>query len=407
MTAKRPSLSSLQDAWLAGVEREMDDVLALRRSIHASPCLSGDEEATAQLVEQALAVPLERVADTGRVGRIGPNAGPAVLVRAELDALPLAEETDVDFAAANGAMHACGHDVHLAALVAVCRAAQALDLPLGLVPLLQPREETYPSGARDTVESGLLARFEVAAAIGAHVHPAVPLGSVATGGGVVNAAADELEITFEGEGGHGAYPHQSSDPVAALAHTLLLLQEVVRRHVSPMRPATISVGHVRAGGESANVRPSDARILATVRTTDATDRETVLRELGSAVEAQAKSFGVRAHVQVTSGEPVLVNDEELASQMDGWLDRGGVVPTEPMRSLGADDFSYLGDVVPAVMCFVGVEVPGCEVPPPLHTSRFMPSDRAVRDVARAMVCGYLAAVERVGPDVAENGRTRR
>lgn len=392
-----PALAQLLERWMAGVEDQLATALELRRAVHASPRLSGDEEETARQVEDALDLPLQRIAETGRIGRIGPAEGASVLLRAELDALPVAEETGADFAATNGAMHACGHDVHLAALVAVIRAARALELPLGLVPFLQPREETYPSGARDAVESGLLDSLGVACAIGAHVHPAVPPGQVATGAGVVNAAADELRITLTGRGGHGAYPHEASDPVAALGHTLLALREIPRRHVSPMRPTTLSVGHISAGAESANVLPTEARVLATLRTTDDADRQVLLRAVQRSVAAQAEVFGVSSEVEVVAGEPVLSNDAQLVAHMDRWLERAGVQPTEPMRSLGADDFSYLGQEVPAVMCFVGVTVEGRAEPLPLHSSAFLPTERAVLDVARAMVCGYLGAVERLAP----------
>ncbi|WP_202619114.1 M20 metallopeptidase family protein [Ornithinimicrobium cavernae] len=387
-------LTELHRRWLAALEPELPGALQLRRQVHADPHLSGLEEPTAQVVEAALGVPMEPVALTGRAGRVGPPEGPSVLLRAELDALPVREATGVSFAAQSGRMHACGHDVHLAALVAVVRAAAHLDLPLGLVPLLQPREETYPSGAQDVVASGLLAREQAVAAIGAHVHPGVPPGQVATGAGVVNAAADEIEIVLTGNGGHGAYPHRATDPVSALGHIVLGLPEVVRRTVSPMHPAAVSVGHVQAGEASANVLPSEARLLATMRTTDARDRAVVPEQVRKLAEHQAKAFGVVAEVRITAGEPVLYNDPDLVDLVDAWLEHAGLEPTEPMRSLGADDFSFFGEVVPSVMCFVGVRVAGHdEEPPQLHHPRFLPVDDAVGDVARALIAGYLAAVE--------------
>lgn len=394
-TASSPgALTELHRQWLAALEPELPGALDLRRQVHADPHLSGLEEPTAGRVEAALGIPMERVATTGRAGRIGPVDGPAVLLRAELDALPLIEATGVSFASASGRMHACGHDVHLAAVVAVVRAATHLELPLGLVPLLQPREETYPSGAQDVIASGLLGRQRVAAAIGAHVHPGVPPGQVATGAGVVNAAADEIEIVLTGNGGHGAYPHSAADPVSALGHIVLGLPEVVRRSVSPMHPATVSVGHVQAGEASANVLPSQARLLATMRTTDARDRETIAAHVQRLAEHQARAFGVTAEVLITAGEPVLFNDPDLVDLVDAWLERTGVEPTEPMRSLGADDFSFFGELVPSVMCFVGVRVSGHEEDPPsLHHPRFLPVDEAVGDVARALIAGYLAAAE--------------
>ena len=130
---------------------------------------------------------LEPVADTGLIGRLGP-AGSAIAVRAELDALPVVEASGASFASTNGAMHACGHDLHLAALVALTRAAEGLELPFALVPVFQPREESQPCGARDIVRAGVLERFGIAHMIGAHVHPGVQTGAVASGGGFVNAA---------------------------------------------------------------------------------------------------------------------------------------------------------------------------------------------------------------------------
>ncbi|WP_256839795.1 M20 metallopeptidase family protein [Ornithinimicrobium faecis] len=391
------ALPELHRRWLAALEPELPAALALRRRVHADPHLSGAEGPTAEAVQEALDLPLEPVAQTGRWGRVGPAEGPSVLLRAELDALPVTEETSVSWAASTGLMHACGHDVHLAALVAATRAAAYLDLPLGLVPLLQPREETYPSGAQDVIAAGLLTDQRVSAAIGAHVHPRVPPGQVATGAGVVNAASDEIEIVLTGDGGHGAYPHHAADPVSALGHIVLGLPEVVRRTVSPMHPATISVGHVQAGEASANVLPSQARLLATMRTTDPRDRTAIQEQVRQLADHQARAFGVSAAVQVMDGEPVLFNDPDLVERVDTWLERTGVVPTEPMRSLGADDFSFYGEHVPSVMCFVGVRVAGHEDDPPaLHHPRFLPVDEAVGDVARALIAGYLAAVNLAG-----------
>lgn len=396
MTTVQHAIDTLEDLrrdWLSALHAELPDAIALRHRLHAQPRLSGDEEDTAATIEHALGISMERLAETGRIGRVGPSEGPSVLLRAELDALPVTEATGAPYAATNGAMHACGHDVHQAALVAVVRACRTLSLPVGLVVLLQPREETYPSGARDAVQSGALTRYGVAAAAGAHVHPTVPAGTVATGAGVVNAAADEVEILVTGRGGHGAYPHRAADPIAAAAHIVLALPELVRRTVSPMRPATVSVGHVQSGQPSANVLPDQARILATMRTTDAQDRSDVQDQVRLLASSQAEAFGLTSTVTITAGEPVLYNHPALVERMDDWLVRSGIDVTEPMRSLGADDFSFFGEVVPAVMSFVGVTVAGHDEAPELHHPRFLPDDDAILDVATALVAAYLAGAE--------------
>ena len=142
MTTVQHAIDTLEDLrrdWLSALHAELPDAIALRHRLHAQPRLSGDEEDTAATIEHALGISMERLADTGRIGRVGPSEGPSVLLRAELDALPVTEATGAPYAATNGAMHACGHDVHQAALVAVVRACRTLSLPVGLVVLLQPR----------------------------------------------------------------------------------------------------------------------------------------------------------------------------------------------------------------------------------------------------------------------------
>lgn len=258
-------LTELAARWNAALERELPAAAQLRRELHAQPRVAGDEHATTARITHALAglIDFESIAESGAVGRFGPADGPSIGLRAELDALPVTELTGAAFAATNGAMHACGHDVHQAALVALVRAAQGLELPAGIVTLLQPREESYPSGALDVVRAGVLERFGIAHVIGAHVHPGVRVGAVASGGGFINAAADEIEIRVEGHGGHAAYPHEASDTIAAIAHIAIAIPEVIRRTISPLRPAIISIGTLTAGEGAANVLPAHARLFAT------------------------------------------------------------------------------------------------------------------------------------------------
>ncbi|MFV0373943.1 M20 metallopeptidase family protein [Microbacterium sp.] len=400
MSGPRARLADLAGCWSAALERELSAAVALRHDLHRAPCLSGAEHPARDRIAAALgdAVALEPVADSGGVGRLGPERGRAVAVRAELDALPLTERTGAACSATNGAMHACGHDVHQAALVALVRAAAGLDLPVGLVPVLQPREESYPSGARDIVAAGALSRFGVAHMIGAHVHPGVAVSAVAAGAGFVNAAADEIEIRLQGRGGHGAYPHTASDTVAAVAQIAMALPEVVRRAVSPLSPALLSIGTLTAGDGAANVLPAHARILATMRTTDPEDRIRLFHAVRQLADGVAAGFGTVAEVTICEGEPALINDSGLAEGADAWLARLGVDRAEPMRSLGADDFSYFGAAVPSLMMFVGVETEGAADPvdrPSLHDPRFFPSDASVAAVARALLVGYLAAAEAI------------
>lgn len=170
---------------------------------------------------------------------------------------------------------------------------------------------------------------------------------------------------------------------------------MVRRTVSPLRPAIISIGTLSAGEGAANVLPAHARIFATMRTTDPADRATLFRAVRDMAERTAEAYGTTATATRIDGEPALINDPELASGADDWLARLGIDGAEPMRSLGADDFSYFCNAVPSLMLFVGVETPGQHPQPALHHPRFLPEDDAVDLVARALMAGYLAAAERV------------
>ena len=336
-----PDLTTLATVWNAALDAELPAAHVLRRELHADPQVSGQEGPTRDRLVAALTdvVPFEPMTDAGAVGRIGPAGGPSIALRAELDALPVSEQTGASFASQNDAMHACGHDVHQAALVALMRSARRIDLPFGLVGLLQPREETSPPGAQEMIEAGVIEQHSIAHVIGAHVHPGVATGAVASAGGFINAAADEIDIRVEGRGGHGAYPHLAGDTVAAIAHIALGIPEVVRRTISPVRPALISVGTLNAGLGVANVLPAHAHIRATMRTTDVGDRTALFAAVRTMAERTAEAYGTTATVALIEGQPALINDHDLALGINAWLTRLGIPGDEPKRSLGADDFA--------------------------------------------------------------------
>lgn len=387
MTAER-----LLGSLLTALDDELPEAVALRRRLHEQPNLSGEEGPTAQVLAEELGGHCPPVADTGFLTRLGPPTGPAVAVRAELDALPMVERSGVTWASTSGAAHACGHDVHMAAAVALARATRSVPLPVGLLLLFQPREETYPSGAKDIVAAGVLREHDVRAVIAAHVHPRVPHGHVSLGTGAVNAASDEFHIMLTGHGGHGAYPHSTVDPVPALAQVVLALHGLVGRRIDPMHPAVLTVGKVLAGA-SANVVPDRAELLGTVRTTDERDRDTLHEAIRTTTEGIASSWNTKAEVTITRGEPVLVNDTRLVNAAVPLLARCGLPVAADLRSCGSDDFSFLSHEVPGIMAFVGTHTEGVERQPGLHHASFLPPDDAVGGVARVMAVGYAAALD--------------
>ena len=387
-------MSDLWTRWTRAIDDELPAAVALRHAVHADPRGSGDEEDTTRLVTEAIgAGDGVRVAKTGRAILL-PGAegeGPAVALRAELDALPITERTGVAWASETDLMHACGHDVHLAALVAVSRAAVRIGVPRPILALLQPREETSPSGALDVVESGLLAEHGVDTVIAAHVQPRLADGAVSAVPGPVNASTDEFDVVVRGQGGHAGYPHMLRDPILALSQLVVSLQQLASRRIDPVFGAVCSVGRIQ-GGTAANVVPNTASLSGSLRLMREDDRDRALEALEQIVHGTAQAHGCTAELRISPCEPVLHNDPALAAAAQRWLVHGGARVDHEFRSFGADDFAhYCGGDTRGLMLFVGLgDSAGA---PSLHDEVFLPADDAVTRVAHALVAGYLAALE--------------
>jgi amidohydrolase len=323
--------------------------------------------------------------------RFGPDGSPAAAIRAELDALPIVEQTGVAWSSRNGAMHACGHDVHMAAVIAVALAVIDTAANVPLVVLLQPREEVYPCGAVDLLGSPRFAEAGIGAVIGAHLQPALAAGQVSVADGPVNASSDEFAIRLIGEGGHAAYPHRTRDPVVAASAVVGALQQLVSRRTDPMLPAVLTVGSIH-GGASANAIPTEVILRGTLRSFSAEHRDQLDRELRDIAAHTAAGFGCQADTSVTRGEPVLYNDALLAAKMRPLVALHGYEVASDLRSCGADDFAYYSERVPSVMAFVGTGK-GANDGAGLHHPQFLPPDGAVADVAFTLLAGFLAATE--------------
>ncbi|HET9896124.1 MAG TPA: amidohydrolase [Streptosporangiaceae bacterium] len=381
----------------AALADELGAAIELRHELHSSPEPSGSEHATAARVAAALGdVSAPVVAGTGRLVRIG-DAAPAAAgqpfigMRSELDALPIAEETGVPWASRTGAMHACGHDVHLAALAAFGRAAKRVRLPVPVLAILQPREETIPSGAKDIVASGALDGLSLRAIIAVHLQHQLPPGTVAAAVGTVNAAADDFEIRVQGAGGHAGYPQLAADPVVALCHAVVALQQIVSRRSDPTHAVVITVGMIRAG-QAANVIPHEAVAHGTLRMLEQGDRDKLRALLRKTVKHTCLAFGCQGTVTIDQGEPALVNDEALTMASWPWLRDAGFTVDTSLRSCGSDDFSYFTGTAPTLMLFLGAGSPVT-----LHHPRFLPGDELVGQAAQALLAGYLAALSLAEP----------
>jgi amidohydrolase len=378
---------------LAAIERELPRAVELRHRLHAHPELAHAEFETSASISAEMPVACEAVAETGLIARVGSADGAAVAVRAELDGLPISERTDSPFHATGGTMHACGHDVHMAALVALARAAQALGeaLPAPLLALFQPSEEAYPSGAEQLLDTLAALAPAPAAMVAAHVHPELPWSTVALDPGTVNASCDAVEITVEGEPSHGAYPHRGRDPILALAHIVVALHAQIGRRIDPIHPATLTVG-VLEGGSAENVIPARAHARAALRAHRPEDRLALHRMVEEVVSGIASAHGCRGAVALTPGEPALENDPAIVARARELLSNAGLSPAPEWRSSGSDDFAFFGTLgTPLAMGFVGLAGADGFVPRPLHHPELLIPDDAVGAVARVQAVLYLAA----------------
>ena len=359
-----------------GLEREVregfgEKIVALRREIHREPELGFDTEKTAAKVLAALdGLPLEiqtGVAENGVVATLeGEGDGPTVGLRADMDALPIYEETGLPFASeTDGKMHACGHDGHTSMLVGAVHALSGMRHRLNgtLRFFFQPAEEGE-GGGKVMVDAGVA--DDVDSIFALHLWPGLPFGRAATKAGPIMAAADAFEMTVRGAGGHGAMPHLTADAIAMAAQIVTALQTVVSREVDPVEPAVLTVGEIGAG-TAYNIIPETARLGGTVRTLN----EHLRRKMPERMEHLARGVaqGMRGDVEFDYefSYPVTVNDEDAARRALGVAgdllgEENALELTNP--SMGAEDFAYFLEKIPGAFIWLGVgeDVSGLHTP---------------------------------------------
>jgi hippurate hydrolase len=346
---------------LDALHARIGEFVELRRDIHRHPELAFDEHRTAALVAERLAAWGYRVerglGGTGVVGTLVRGTGSRRLgIRADMDALPIAESTGVAWASQRpGLMHACGHDGHTAMLLAAARhlAEQGrFDGTLHLI--FQPAEEGG-GGALRMMDDGLFERFPCDAVFAMHNMPGVPQGHMVLREGAAMASSDYATITLTGKGGHGAMPQHAADPVVAAASLVMALQTVVSRNVDPLQAAVVTVGALHAG-QANNVIPAQATLELSVRALDRDVRALLEQRVKALAEAQAASFGVRAEVDWRPGYAVLVNTpRETAFARDvavGLLGADRVTLQGPPLT-GSEDFAFMLERVPGSYVLIG------------------------------------------------------
>ena len=366
----------------------------LRRDIHAHPELMFEEVRTAGVVAKELeslgiAHKSGLAKGTGVLGFLpattaAPEDAKTVGLRADMDALPIEEETGVEYASTTkGVMHACGHDGHTAGLMGVAHVlAKTEERKNNVLFVFQPAEEGG-GGARYLCEEGAMDGSVIGRPVdvmfGAHGFPDLEVGRVSVRDGVMFASTDEFVLTVSGKGGHAAYPHLSIDPVVVAAHISTALQTVVARRVAPADSAVSTVGSIHAG-TTFNVIPDSCEMKGTLRALTLETRKFLEEEFRLIVNNTAATFGASAAIEWIPGYPATVNDpepsarfREVASETIG----GALVEEKPTPTMGGEDFSYYGERVPSCFFLVGLRPQGWHTSPGLHTPRFDFNDEAL------------------------------
>jgi amidohydrolase len=382
-------------AWLDG---HADVLSAVRRALHATPELGRQEFATTALVaghlESVGLTPKVLEAGTGLICDIGTGAGPVVALRADIDALPLPDEKDVPYRSqVPGVCHACGHDVHTAALLGAGLAlAEVADVLAGRVRLVfQPAEEVMPGGALDVIAQGGLE--DVTAIFALHCDPTLEVGRVGLKSGAITAAADTVEVRLWGPGGHTSRPHNTVDLIHALGTVATGLPEALSRLVDPRAGLCLVWGHV-AAGVARNAIPREGVLQGTMRVLDKTAWQDAPDLVRRVVEGLVSPYGARADVTYVRGVPPVVNDAAATSLLTAAvttaLGPGAAVPTT--QSLGGEDFAWYLDHVPGSMARLGVKPPGLERPVDLHQGLFDVDEACLPVAVRVLVTAALAAL---------------
>jgi len=374
------------------------EVVAVRRDLHQHPELGFEEERTAALVAQTLrALGLEVHTGIGRTGVVGvlhgARPGKTIMLRADMDALPIEEENAVPYrSATSGTMHACGHDGHVAMLLGAARlvVSRRADVAGTICFLFQPAEEGK-GGARAMVEDGVLERFGIERAYGLHLASAHPVGQVGFHEGPFYASSDSIEITIEGRGGHGAAPHLSVDPVYTAAQFVVALQQVVSRNIDPVEPAVVTIGAIH-GGTTHNVIPGRVRLLGTVRAFDASVRAAMAERIERVLRGVCESTGATYAFEYLWRYPVTSNDVEQTRYVRALAVNvvGAEQVADVPRLMGAEDFSFFAERVPACFFTIGSNG-GPQSAFPHHHARFDVDESAFGAGVRMMAALALDA----------------
>jgi amidohydrolase len=386
----------------------IQDLADIRHELHAHPQLGYEETFARDLIIKELqALNIEHltgIAGTGIVGVIGPEgaSGKAIVLRADMDALPIQEESGVPWTSRTpGRMHACGHDGHVAILIGVARVLSRLreNLPCPVKVVFQPAEEGG-QGGKVMVEEGVLTErighHAVKAAFALHGYPNAPVGYYLVRPGAMMAALDDLDLVIRGRGGHASKPQDSIDPIIAAAHIVTSLQTIVSRNVDPFEQAVLTIAQI-SGGQKHNIIPETASMKANIRSLDPDVRSLILRRFSDLAKGVSAGFQCGAEITHCLSIPATVNDSAMAAYCAGVAkdvlgeDR---VLEKSHPSMGSEDFSYFCNAVPSCIGYLGIRPGNRKEYPGLHNVHFDFTDEAIAVGVRLM-CSFALEAGRI------------
>ena len=406
------SLSLPFEAVARTVQQHAQELVTIRRDLHTHPELGRGEVRTTAVVAERLeraGIAVRRLRGTGLVADLGaPEPEHRIALRADLDALPIREQTGLDFASqTDGVSHSCGHDVHTSALLGAALALKAtesrlVDAGIGARLVFQPAEELMPGGAEDVVaQDGLVGVDRIFAL---HCDPNLDAGQVGLRVGAITAAADQVEVTLSGRGGHTSRPHLTQDLTYALAKVVTDVPAVLSRRLDPRSGLALVWGEVRAGMAS-NVIPSSGIVAGTLRMLDAEAWKTVGALLEQVVHAVVSPYAVTARLEHVPGVPPVVNHPDAIDVLRQSCLGGGLEPVPTPQSLGGEDFAWYLASVPGAMARLGTRTPGGRTFD-LHQGDLVVDEGSVaagaRLLAGAVVADVIKAAASGEPTVADS-----
>jgi len=366
----------------------LPEITEIRRKLHREPELSFRESNTSAFIKETLkkwGIPYKApFVTTGLIAVINGNGkeGKVIGLRADMDALPIQEDTNLPFSSVNtGAMHACGHDIHMSSLLGTLKILNELKNELSgtVIGIFQPGEEKLPGGAKLMMEEGVFDEYKPDILLAQHVLPEMETGTIGLRPGRYMASSDEVYLTVKGKGGHGALPEKINDPVLMSSHILITLQQEINRKAPKGIPTVLSFGKVIANG-AVNVIPNEVIIEGTFRTMDETWRNEAHETIIRIAEGISNTMGGSCEVNIMKGYPVLQNDPRVTELAHNYavelLGKANVIDMDIRMT--AEDFAWFSQKYPSMMYRLGVKKPGSEKTFALHTPDFIADESALK-----------------------------